>query len=68
MSRFDTLELQVGLINSNVGEITSMEYEMNSSLHDVRHEVTMLNQNLMVYFQGQNFFSPSFTPYDQGPH
>ena len=50
MSRMDTLELQVDVINSNVGELTSMAHEMNLSLHDVRHEVIILNQNLMAYF------------------
>ena len=66
MSRLDTLELQVSVIDSNVGELTSTAHEMNSSLHDVRHDVTMLNQNLMAYFQHQNFFPPPFPPHDQG--
>ena len=50
MNHIDTLELQVGVIDSNVGELTSMAHEMNSSLYNVRHDVRMLNQNLMAYF------------------
>ena len=43
MSRLDTLELQVGVIDSNVGELNSMAHEMTSSLQDVRHDVAMMN-------------------------
>ena len=68
MGCLDTLEVQVGVIDSNVGELTSMAHEMNSSLYDIRHDIIMLNQNLMAYFQSQNFFPPSFPPHDQGPH
>ena len=68
MSRLDTLELQVGVIDSNVGELNSMAHQMTSSLHDVRHDVAMINQNLMAYFQSQNFFPPPFPSSDQGPH
>ena len=58
MNRMDSLELQVGVIDSNVGELTSMAQEM-------RHDITMLNQNLLAYFQHQNFFPPPFPPHDQ---
>ena len=68
MSRLNTLELQVGVIDSNVGELNSMAHEMTSSLQNVRHDVVMMNQNLMAYFQSQNFFPPPFPPSDQGPH
>ena len=68
MSRIDSLDLQVDVIDSNVGELTSMAHEMNSSLHDVQPDVKMLNQILMAYFQSQNFFPTSFPPHDQGPH
>ena len=59
MNRMDSLELQVGVIDSNVGELTSMAQEM-------RHDITMMNQNLLAYFQHQNFFPPPFPPHDQG--
>ena len=59
MQRMDSLELQVGVIDSNVGELTSMAQEM-------RHDLTMMNQNLLAYFQHQNFFPPPFPPHDQG--
>ena len=48
MDHLDTLEVQVGVIDSNV--------------EGIRHEVTMLNHNLMAYFQSQNFFPPLFPP------
>ena len=60
MNRLGSLELQVGVIDSNVGELTTIA-------HEIRHDVTMLNQNLMAYFQHQNFFPPPFPPHDQGP-
>ena len=59
MNRMDSLELQVGVIDSNVGELTSMAQEM-------RHDITMMNQNLLAYFHHQNFFPPPFPPHDQG--
>ena len=68
MYRLDTLELQVGVIDSNVGELTSMAHEMNASLYGIQHNVNMLNQNLMAYFQSQNFLPPPFPPHDQEPH
>ena len=43
MNRMDSLELQVGVIDLNVGELNSMAQEM-------RHDITMLNQNLLAYF------------------
>ena len=64
MNRMDNLELQVSVIDSNVGELTSMAYKMNSSLHDVRHDDAMINQNLIGYIQSQKFFPPSFLPRD----
>ena len=60
MNGLDSLELQVGVIDSNIGELTTIA-------HEIRHDITMLNQNLMAYFQHQNFFPPPFPPHDQGP-
>ena len=58
MNRMDSLELQVGVIDSNVGELTSMAQEM-------RHDINMLNHNLLAYFHHQNFFPPPFPPHHQ---
>ena len=44
MDRIDNLELQVGVIDSNVDEI--------------RHEVQTMNHNLLAFFHSQNFFPP----------
>ena len=43
MSCLDTLELQVDVIDFNVGELNSMAHEMTLSLYDVRHDVAMIN-------------------------
>ena len=44
MDRLDNLELQVGVIDSNVDEM--------------RHEVRTMNQNLLAFFRNHNFFPP----------
>ena len=57
MQRLYNLELQIGVINSNVGELTSMAQNMNTNIN-------MINHNLMAYFQAQNLFPPPFPPHD----
>ena len=44
MDRMENLELQVGVIDSNVDEI--------------RQEVQTMNHNLLAFFHSQNFFPP----------
>ena len=44
MDRLDNIELQVGVIDSNLDEM--------------RHEVRTMNQNLLAFFHNQNFFPP----------
>ena len=44
MDHIDNLELQVGVIDSNVDEI--------------RHEIQTMNHNLLAFFHSQNFFPP----------
>ena len=44
MQCLDNLELQVGVIDSNVGELTSMGQNMNTNIN-------MINHNLIAYFQ-----------------
>ena len=41
MQCLDTLELQVGMIDSNMGELTTMAQHMNAN-------VNLINHNLMV--------------------
>ena len=36
MNQLDSLELQVGVIDSNVGELTTIA-------HEIRHDITLLN-------------------------
>ena len=43
MHRLDNLELQVGVIDSNVGELTSMAQNMNNNIN-------LINHNLIAYF------------------
>ena len=44
MDRLDNIELQVGVIDSNVDEI--------------RHEDRIMNHNLLAFFHNHNFFPP----------
>ena len=44
MDRLDNIDLQVGVIDSNVDEM--------------RHEIRTMNQNLLAFFHNQNFFPP----------
>ena len=44
MDHLDNIELQVGVIDSNVDKI--------------RHEVRTMNQNLLAFFHNHNFFPP----------
>ena len=53
--RLDDLTRQVGVINSNVSELTAMAQGMNQSIN-------MINHNLMAYFHSQNFFPPPYPP------
>ena len=43
MRRIDNLELQVGVIDANVGELTSLA-------HGMHQDITMINRNLLAYF------------------
>ena len=44
MRRMDDLELQVGVIDANVGELTSLA-------HGMRQDINMISHNLLAYFQ-----------------
>ena len=59
MRRMDDLELQVRVINSNVGELTSLE-------HGIHQDITMINHNLLAYFQAQNFIPLPYPPHNLG--
>ena len=48
--RMDDLELQVGVIDSNVGELTSLAHSMNTNIAIMRQDINMINHNLMAYF------------------
>ena len=39
----DDLELQVGVIDANIGELTSLA-------HGMSQDITMINHNLLAYF------------------
>ena len=50
MERLDNLKLQVGVIDSNVGELTSLATRMDDTMIRMNHKVNMINHNLMAFF------------------
>ena len=65
MERLDNLELQVGVIDSLVSELTSLETRMDNFMIGMNHRLNMINHNLMAYFNAQNFIAPPFPPHDE---
>ena len=65
VERLDNLELQVGVIDSNVGELTSLATRMDDTMIGMNHRLNMINHNLMAYFNAQNFVPPPFPPHDE---
>ena len=59
IQRMNDLELQVGVIDANVGELTSLA-------HGMRQDIAMINHNLLAYFQAQNFALPPYPSHDPG--
>ena len=64
VERLDNLELQVGVIDCNVGELTSLATRMDDTMIGMNHRLNMINHNLMAYFNAQNFVPPLFPPHD----
>ena len=58
VERLDNLELQVGVIDCNVGELTSLATRMDDTMIGMNHRLNMINHNLMAYFNAQNFIPP----------
>ena len=58
----DDLELQVGLIDLNVGELTSLAHGMNTNITNMCQDINMINHNLMAYLNSQNFCPPPYAP------
>ena len=65
VERLDNLELQVGVIDCNVGELTSLATRMDDTMIGMNHRLNMINHNLMAYFNAQNFVPPPFPPHDE---
>ena len=65
VERLDNLELQVGVIDCNVGELTSLATRMDDTMIGMNHMLNMINYNLMAYFNAQHFVLPPFPPHDE---
>ena len=65
IERLDNLKLQVGVIDSNVGELTSLATRMDDTMIGMNHRLNMINHNLMAYLNAQNFIPPPFLPHDE---
>ena len=65
VERLDNLELQVGVIDSNIGELTSLATRMDDTMIGMNHRLNMINHNLIAHFNAQNFIPPPFPPYDE---
>ena len=65
VERLDNLELQIGVIDYNVGELTSLATRMDDTMIGMNHRLNMINHNLMAYFNAQNFVPPPFPPHDE---
>ena len=65
VERLDNLVLQVGVIDSNVGELTSLATRMDDTMIGMNHRLNMINHNLIAYFNTQNFIPPPFPPHDE---
>ena len=65
VQQLDDLELQVGVIDSNVSELTSLAIRMNNTIIGMNHRLSMINHNLMDFFNAQNFVPPPYPPLDK---
>ena len=50
MERLENLELQVRVIDSNVGELTLKVERMGITPLQMNHTLNMINHNLLTYF------------------
>ena len=64
VERLDNLELQVGVIDSNVGELNSEVRRMGRTSRKMNCTLNMINHNLSAYFSSQNFIPLPF-PIDE---
>ena len=58
----DDLELQMGVMDSNVAKLTNKVHLMNYTLVDLNHNVQHISNNLLAYFSNQNFESSAYPP------
>ena len=65
VKKLDNLELQVGVIDSNVGELTLLATKRDDTMIRMNHRLNTINHNLMAYFNAQNFVPPPFPPHDK---
>ena len=64
MEILDSLELQVGVIDSNVGELNFEVERMGLTSRQINQTLSMINHHMNAYFSFQNFVPPPF-PHDE---
>ena len=60
MERLDTLELQIGVIDANVGELNNEIAGIGRTSRHMNHTLNLINHNLNAYFSSQNYVPPPF--------
>ena len=54
------MELQVGVIDANVGELNNEITGIGRTSRHMNHNLNLINHNLNAYFSSQNFVPPPF--------
>ena len=60
MERLDTLELQIGVIDANVGELNNEIAGIGRTSRRMNNTLNLINHNLNAYFSSQNYVPPPF--------
>ena len=55
----------MGVIDSNIGELTSLATRMDDIMIGINYRLSMINHNLMAFFNAQNFVPPPYPPLDK---
>ena len=65
VQRLDDLQLQVGVIDSNVDDLATYARRLDDSMIGMNRRMDVINHNLMAFFEAQKFVPPPFSPQDQ---
>ena len=65
VQHLDDLQLQVGVIVSNVDDLATYARRLDDSMIGMNRRMDVINHNLMAFFEAQKFVPPPFSPQDQ---